>query len=129
MLFLREGKPMETRIKQNQYKVFKFTNQDRFLKEIKIYLNEISGKVEVYSLREEPKGNDRYGKEETGSVLIFDKDLATKPIFLVVDGREDSIFSVQVVTVHKSDETVSSLTLSEDLDFSFKIKPQGSEVV
>lgn len=120
---------METRIKQNQYKVFKFTNQDRFLKEIKIYVNEISGKVEVYSLREEPKGNDRYGKEETGSVLIFDKDLATKPIFLVVDCREDSIFSVQVVTVHKSDETVSSLTLTEDLEFSFKIKPQGSEVV
>lgn len=62
---------METRIKQNQYKIFKFTNQDRFLKEIKIYVNEISGKVEVYSLREEPKGDNRYGKEETDSVLSF----------------------------------------------------------
>ncbi len=31
--------------------------------------------------------------------------------------------------MHKSDGTVSSLTLTEDLEFSFKIKPQGSEVV
>jgi hypothetical protein len=66
-------------------------------------------------LREEPKGNNRFGKEETDSVLVFNEDLTTKPIFLVVDAKEDSIFSLQVVTVHKSDQTVSSLTLTEDL--------------
>ena len=77
-------------------------------------------------MREEPVGNNRYGTEETNSVVIFDKDLATKPIYLVVDGKEDSIFSLQLVTVHKSDDTFSSLTLTEDLDFSFRIKPQGS---
>ena len=60
---------------------------------------------------------------------MFNKDLASKPIYIVVDGKDDSIFSLQLVTVHKSDESVSSLTLTEDLEFSFRIKPQGSEVV
>lgn len=47
-------------------------------------MNQISGKVEVFSLREEPNEENRYGKEETSSVLVFDKDLASKPIFIVV---------------------------------------------
>lgn len=48
---------------------------------------------------------------------------------MVVEGKDESIFSLQVVTVHKSDDSLSALTLTEDLEFSMRIKPQGSEIV
>lgn len=73
--------------------------------------------------------NNRFGKEETSSVIVFNKELTSKPIYLVVKGSEEAIFSLQVVTVHKSDDLVSALTLTEDLDFKLRIKPQGSQVV
>ncbi len=80
----------------------------------------------MYSLREEPTATNRYGKEETNSVVVFSKDLAAKPIYLVVEGKDEAIFSLQLVSVHKSDESISALTLTEDLDFSLRIKPQGN---
>jgi len=64
--------------------VFKYQNQDRFLKEIRVYVSKIAGSVGIFSLREEPNEKTRYGKAEASPVLVFDKDLDSKPIYIIL---------------------------------------------
>jgi hypothetical protein len=51
-------------------------------------MNQISGKVSVFTMREQPKIDEEFGKEQTGSVFTFSKDLAKKPVYLIVRGNE-----------------------------------------
>lgn len=51
---LRESRPIESRLKVHETKLYKFTNVDKKIKEIKIHVNKISGLVSVLSLRDSP---------------------------------------------------------------------------
>ena len=54
---LRESRPIESRLRVHETKLYKFTNVDRKIKEVRIHINKISGLVNVLSLRDSPEVN------------------------------------------------------------------------
>jgi hypothetical protein len=71
---LRESRPIESRLKVHETKLYKFTNVDKKIKEIRMHINKISGVVSVLSLRETPEVQST-SKKETSNVLSFKDDL------------------------------------------------------
>lgn len=52
--YLRENKPIESHVRKDELKIYKYVNEDPSIKKVRVHINKISGCFNSYHFRHEP---------------------------------------------------------------------------
>jgi hypothetical protein len=128
--FLRENKPIESHVKKNELKLYKYVCQDPSVKKVKIHINTIAGGFQAFAFRNVPSEQElknQAGRVMNGLVEITE-DLMKDPVVIVINGADSATFSIVVQTITNIKDDWSYITLSEDVEFKARIAPNKVEI-
>ena len=131
--FLRENKPIESHILKDEIKIYKYMNTDPNVDKIRIHINKINGELSSFIFRKEESAEEAKNEDITehliqGNVFETTEELLTKPIVIVVRGEDSATYSIIVQVIHQSNEEISSIILSENVNFKTTIGPNKYEI-
>ena len=125
MRILRDGRVVEEKVNGNEERYYKYVNNDPSISKIIVNLNTISGVVDLFGQRKDFRASSEIPLiVEKGKInALTVKDNVTEPLYLKVQGLVNSIYTIGIRTEHEDHPFSSSITLSEDVEYKFKLAP------
>jgi hypothetical protein len=123
--YLREDRPLEEKLMAHEVKVYKYVNSDPTVKEIRVHVNEISGKVKLSGVIKTDEVSKTITVRPEGRTLRFTASL-TSPILVSVQADTRAIFviSMQVILKNEMHDNADVIAMGEDLTYTVRIQPQ-----
>lgn len=127
---------MQSRVtigEQNYYRVGKISED---VKSVEIHLMETSGVTTMLAYREDPRGKgfDAKAIVPKYDTIIITDDLTTKPIYVITNGEENSLYTLSVSMKREqkkngSGDTFNYIVLPENQHQQLVMQPKAVQII
>ena len=138
MHILQEKKEVTDRIEMNEVKLYKYSNKDDDVNEIRVHVTMISGLIEFKGSFVDPRKQKVaiVYEEPTKQILHFKKNNMNRNIFVRVEGIENAYYSITLQLIRNSEKDhkdkdnkgYNELVLKEGIPYEFIISPKEKMV-
>ena len=139
-IYLKEGESKTDRVSIDQSKYYVFTNTNKDIKDVRVHVVEISGRVFMEGYLEDPRKKDLSGQAlyDFHNSINFEEAKENDTFYIKITGKQNAYYSIQLQLVKEDEKNwwnrthpggdYNKIIVVEDIPYEFTIPANSKQV-